>query len=104
MVKYLLVAEKPSIAKAITAILSGGQFSTRDTPLGWIKNYDFSYALPQHQGYTDITVTAVAGHLMSSNFQDSHKSWRSCDPFDLFHATIDTFVNPVRSSPFVPSA
>jgi hypothetical protein len=28
MVKYLCVAEKPSISKSITQILSGGQFNT----------------------------------------------------------------------------
>lgn len=33
MVKWLCVAEKPSIAKSITQILSGGQFTTVSLPL-----------------------------------------------------------------------
>lgn len=117
MVKYLCVAEKPSISKSITQILSGGQFRTvsalsrpraratrmlirrrhqRSAPAGpnFIKNYDFSYRMPPGPGYIDFTVTAVAGHLMSSDFGDLDP-WQSCDPFQLFDARIYTYVNKV---------
>lgn len=35
MIKWLCVAEKPSIAKAITQILSGGQFQTVRSPTSY---------------------------------------------------------------------
>ncbi|SCZ88447.1 BZ3500_MvSof-1268-A1-R1_Chr2-1g04416 [Microbotryum saponariae] len=95
MVRYLCVAEKPSISKAITQILSGGRFTTRNARHPqWIKNYDFSYRLPQHgPAFTDFTVTAVAGHLMTSDFPEAYKNWRGCDPFTLFDAPINQTVN-----------
>jgi DNA topoisomerase-3 len=64
----------------------------------WIKNYDFSYRFPPNNNWVDFTVTAVAGHLMASNFGDHLKSWQSCDPFVLFDAEILHYVNPVRRS------
>lgn len=62
----------------------------------WIKNYDFSYRFPPSPQWVDFTVTAVAGHLMSSDFEKHLKGWQSCDPFVLFDAQINHFVNPVR--------
>ncbi|KAI5479873.1 DNA topoisomerase III [Pseudohyphozyma bogoriensis] len=89
MPKYLCVAEKPSISKSITQILSGGQFNTRNARHpAWIKNYDFSYRQPPGPGFSDFTVTAVAGHLTESDFAPELKSWKSCDPFALFDAPI----------------
>ena len=49
----------------------------------FIKNYDFDY--PQVRAH--FTVTAVAGHIMEHDFGPEN-GWRSCDPFDLFEATI----------------
>mgnify|MGYP001567750838 CR=1 FL=1 len=115
MIKYLCVAEKPSISKSITHILSGGQFNSvcprrsllaRQADLSldqrnarhpaWIKNYDFSYRMAPTLGFVDFTVTAVAGHLTCSDFGENHKAWNSCDPFALFDAPIIHFTNPVR--------
>lgn len=125
MVKWLCVAEKPSIAKAITQILSGGQFETvsvpADTHTGplsladphppaprpwqrdarapkWIKNYSFSYRMGAGGGHTDFTVTAVAGHLTSNDFEDQYRKWHSCDPVQLFEARVKTYVTQVRFS------
>ncbi|KWU47267.1 prokaryotic type I DNA topoisomerase [Rhodotorula sp. JG-1b] len=93
MVKWLCVAEKPSIAKAITQILSGGQFQTRDARNPkWIKNYSFSYRIGPGGGHTDFTVTAVAGHLTSNDFEDQYRKWHSCDPVQLFDAGVKTYV------------
>lgn len=60
----------------------------RNSPVGFIKNWDFSYRLPGRQGFVDFTVTAVAGHLTSSDFGPEHRKWNSCDPFALFEAPI----------------
>ncbi|KAF9264166.1 prokaryotic type I DNA topoisomerase [Marasmius fiardii PR-910] len=84
MTRVLCVAEKPSIAKAITQILSGGRFIVRDTRCRFIKNYDFDYQRTNSQ----YTVTAVAGHLTEIDFPDTHRKWNSCDPYDLFDAPI----------------
>ncbi|GAA5937946.1 hypothetical protein JCM1841_005033 [Sporobolomyces salmonicolor] len=93
MVKWLCVAEKPSIAKSITQILSGGQFTVRDSRHPkWIKNYDFSYRMGNGGAWTDFTVTAVAGHLTSSEFDEQYRKWSSCDPRELFDARIRMFV------------
>lgn len=101
--RVLCVAEKPSIAKSITGILSGGQFNAvsasisrtrnnlfilpfvqRPTRNRYIKNYEFDY--PQTRSH--FTVTAVSGHLMSHDFEDMYRNWHSCDPFVLFEAPV----------------
>ncbi|KAK7053262.1 DNA topoisomerase [Paramarasmius palmivorus] len=86
--RVLCVAEKPSIAKAITQILSGGQFQMRNTSINWIKNYDFNYPYTNSQ----FTVTAVAGHLTELDFTERHRKWHSCDPFELFDAPTEVCI------------
>jgi DNA topoisomerase III len=107
----LCVAEKPSIAKAVSQILSGGQFSTvglyrfdfhaltdyalqRPTQNKYIKNYDFPY--PQTRD--TYTVTSVSGHLMSLDFGPMHRKWTSCDPFTLFDAPVELKVADDKKS------
>ncbi|KAH9948967.1 DNA topoisomerase [Amylocystis lapponica] len=82
--RVLCVAEKPSISKSITQILSGGQFTTRASANKYIKNYDFDYP----QTNSTFTVTAVSGHMLEYEFDAAHSKWKSCDPFQLFEATI----------------
>ncbi|KAF8639574.1 hypothetical protein AX17_001476 [Amanita inopinata Kibby_2008] len=83
--RVLCVAEKPSIAKSIAQILSGGQYQTRATRSQYIKNYDFNY--PQTNSF--FTVTCVSGHLTTFDFTDRHRAWHSCDSFDLFDAPVE---------------
>ncbi|KAL4074090.1 DNA topoisomerase [Scleroderma citrinum] len=86
--RVLCVAEKPSIARSISQILSGGRVETRPTQNKFIKNFDFDYA----QTNSAFTVTAVAGHLLAHDFPDAYKQWSSCDPFTLFDAPIHAMV------------
>ncbi|KAJ7282890.1 prokaryotic type I DNA topoisomerase [Mycena rebaudengoi] len=86
--RVLCVAEKPSISKSISQILSGGQLTVRNTGSNFIKNYDFPYP----QGNAHYTVTCVAGHLTSHDFYDTHKKWNSCEPIALFDAPIETLI------------
>ncbi|KAH9942376.1 DNA topoisomerase [Epithele typhae] len=88
--KVLCVAEKPSISKSVTQILSGGEFRTRPTGNKYIKNYDFGYP----HGNAFFTVTAVTGHVMDYDFSSMYSRWTSCDPFALFEAEIETKVKP----------
>ncbi|KAI0256361.1 DNA topoisomerase [Lactifluus subvellereus] len=90
----LCVAEKPSISKSITNILSGGQFRTRSTRSNIIKNYDFDY--PQYRA--TFTVTCVAGHILQHDFAQSHRKWHTCDPFELFDAPIIAEVAPDKKA------
>ncbi|KAI9507464.1 DNA topoisomerase [Russula earlei] len=90
----LCVAEKPSISKSITNILSGGQFRTRSTPSPIVKNYDFNY--PQCRA--NFTVTCVAGHVLQHDFAESHRKWHSCDPFELFDAPIEVQAPPDKKA------
>ncbi|KIM69269.1 hypothetical protein SCLCIDRAFT_1177215 [Scleroderma citrinum Foug A] len=86
--RVLCVAEKPSIARSISQILSGGRVETRPTQNRFIKNFDFNYP----QTNSTFTVTAVAGHLLAHDFPDAYKQWSSCDPFILFDAPIHVTV------------
>lgn len=103
--RVLCVAEKPSISKSITQILSGGQFITvsgrdrnwissltklpqHNTQSNFIKNYEFDYP----QTNSQFTVTCVAGHLTEHDFTQTHRLWHSCDPFELFDAPVESFV------------
>ncbi|KAG7446533.1 prokaryotic type I DNA topoisomerase [Guyanagaster necrorhizus] len=90
----LCVAEKPSISKSITQILSGGQFSTRSTANKFVKNYDFEYYFTNDY----YTVTCVSGHLTTPDFFDTHRKWNSCDPFDLFEAPVQATIPETSKS------
>lgn len=57
----------------------------------YTKNYQFHYNFPTW-GQCEVTMTSVAGHLLSHDFDSQYRNWRSCDPSALFEARIDTFV------------
>ncbi|PWN32112.1 putative DNA topoisomerase type I, partial [Meira miltonrushii] len=99
--RILCVAEKPSIANSITGILScGGHVDRENGRDKYCKNNHFQYKLPPNHtvrinarpvppGMIDVTVTSVRGHVMSCDFGEAYKSWRSCPPADLFKAPIE---------------
>ncbi|KAG0670865.1 DNA topoisomerase [Kluyveromyces marxianus] len=91
MVKVLCVAEKNSIAKNVAQILSGGRSTMRPSTSPYIKNYDFQYDFQWlNMGRCNVTMTAVAGHLMNLAFPQREFGWGKCDPNALFDApTID---------------
>ena len=39
-----------------------------------------------------MTFTCVSGHLLETEFAESHRSWGSCDPFALFEAPVVNYV------------
>ncbi|AGO13768.1 AaceriAGL101Cp [[Ashbya] aceris (nom. inval.)] len=87
--RVVCVAEKNSIAKAVAGILGGGNARTRSSPSKYIKNYDFTYNFAWVPGgeRCEVTMTAVAGHLMSQDFGPQY-GWNKCDPRELFGAEI----------------
>ena len=93
--KALSVAEKPSVARELAQILSGGQFQTRDGPSRYNKHFTFGCMLDGQQ--CDMTVTSVTGHLMEMDFEEQYRKWGSCDPIELFDAPIRTLVPDEKS-------
>ena len=83
MMKILCVAEKPSIAKAVSQILSGGRLDTTGTNTTFIKNYKFSSRFPDW-GECDVVFTSVAGHLTEYDFDVQWRKWTQCAPVALF--------------------
>jgi DNA topoisomerase III len=81
--RILCVAEKPSIAKAVSEILSGGRFTASNTAIKYIKNYRFTSRVADW-GECEVVFTSVAGHLTEANFADQWKIWTSCAPAALF--------------------
>jgi|SRR6202035_60020 DNA topoisomerase III len=93
--KILCVAEKPSIAKAVAQILSGGAFQASNTRINYIKNYKFTCRFPEW-GQCDVVFTSVAGHLTAADFDEPYRSWTRCAPVALFEeARIVGFVPDV---------
>lgn len=88
--KILCVAEKNSIAKEVSNILSGGASRTRESNYKFVKNYDFSYNFPR-LGQCLVTMTAVSGHILGTDFGPEY-AWGRCPPGRLFDAPIVTKV------------
>lgn len=84
--KILCVAEKPSIAKEVANILSGGRFSTRNSQNKYIKNYDFQFTFPGH-GDCLVTMTSVVGHITNLDFPPAFQ-WGKCVPGRLLDAQL----------------
>ena len=97
--KVLYVAEKPSIAKSITHILSQNDYTTvinlnckRNGINKYCKNYCFTFS---YQGtMCEVVVTSVLGHLVSYDFIDGYSDWKQ-DPGALFEAPLQSFVKKV---------
>jgi DNA topoisomerase-3 len=84
--KVLSVAEKPSVAKELAAIISSGSASQRNGDSRFNKIFEFSCTLDG--GPCQMLMTSVLGHLMEMDFEDQYKNWRGCDPASLFDAPV----------------
>lgn len=92
--RVLCVAEKNSIAKEVANILSGGRARPRNSLYKYVKNYDFQYTF-QGLGPCDVTMTAVAGHVLTTDFGPEY-AWGKCPPGRLFDAPFLTKPPPDR--------
>ena len=79
--RVLNVAEKPSVAKEISRVLSNGQARARDGLTPWNKVWEFPYVVRGRQ--VSMVFTSVTGHLSNFEFDDSHKRWNGVDPREL---------------------
>jgi len=80
--RVLNVAEKPSVAKEISRVLSNGRARCRDGLTPWNKVWEFRYSVQGRQ--VDMVFTSVTGHLSNFEFaEDRHKRWNGVDPREL---------------------
>ncbi|KAI3451633.1 hypothetical protein Pfo_008298 [Paulownia fortunei] len=97
--RALNVAEKPSVAKAVSGILSknpsSGGLRVRDGRSRYNKIFEFIYTIQNQQFH--MSFTSVTGHLMELEFEDRYRKWHSCDPVDLYHAPVKKFVPQDKS-------
>ncbi|KAK3036183.1 hypothetical protein RJ639_030253 [Escallonia herrerae] len=90
-IRVLNVAEKPSVAKAVSGILSRNQgLRVRDGRSRYNKIFEFDYTI--HGQPCHMLFTSVTGHLMELDFEDRYRKWHSCDPVLLYEAPVRKFV------------
>ncbi|OIR57854.1 MAG: DNA topoisomerase III [Amphiamblys sp. WSBS2006] len=84
----LNVAEKPSMAKTIAGILSGGKYTRENGRNKYCSNMFFS----THKNNTvySMVMTSVMGHVSSLDFQHTHRNWQHTDPKELLVAPLET--------------
>lgn len=76
------MAEKPSAAREIVAVLRGSQHSETRPGLSRFNHiYEFDMNLAGNQAR--MIFTSVIGHLKSSDFESRVRKWGTCDPAAL---------------------
>lgn len=83
-VNILMIAEKPSIAKAISEAI-GGKVNMRKMGKG---GCIFNFAGYFGNVHARFTVSSVMGHVYTSDFQKEHNNWNSIDYLDLYDAPV----------------
>lgn len=98
-IRALNVAEKPSVAKAVSGILSkspsSGGLRVRDGRSRYNKIFEFNYTI-QNQHF-HMSFTSVTGHLMELEFEERYRKWHSCDPVQLYQAAVKKYVPEVQA-------
>lgn len=82
----LMVAEKPSVAKAMKEFLGRGrQVRTLPGKSKYNPVYEFEYPLQQrgNEEYT-LRITSVCGHVMGLKYPDSCRNWQETDYEQLY--------------------
>jgi DNA topoisomerase-3 len=79
-----------STAQTHDKTLKFGQNATRNK---YIKNYVFSQS--QQGQEVELTMTALVGHLMETDFTGEYRNWQSVPIASLFEAPIVKHVKPV---------
>ncbi|MCQ2817944.1 MAG: DNA topoisomerase, partial [archaeon] len=91
--RALNVAEKPSVAKGATQILSKGNFQRRATKSQYNPVFQFDYELDDGTNY-DMVFTSVRGHIMHYEFGGNNTRWDLATNKDLYSADILHMYNP----------
>lgn len=72
----------------------------------YCRNYEFQYRMPpgttfnqtRVQGWIDVAITSVRGHVMEQEFPESYKKWHQNEPLSLFTAPIQTRITQVSEA------
>lgn len=94
--KILNVAEKPSVAKSVSTILSNGSYQSRPGFSPYNHCFEFQYQLPG-LGLCDMVFTSVSGHLQNIDYQPPIP-WDDATTESLFTAPVAKSVHQGRSS------
>ena len=78
MKTVFMVAEKPSLAQAISKILSNGNVQSRKGFNGACSVHEFTAAFRGEM--MKIKMTSVCGHVMGVDFLGKYTSWDKVDP------------------------
>eukprot|EP01147_Barroeca_monosierra_P001141 gene1141-4360_t len=87
MVKVLMVAEKPALARSLAGILSDGKASQRTTHGASLPLLEYSGTFRGQAAH--FKFTSVRGHMMEVQFPSKYNNWDKVNPFDLFAAPIE---------------
>ena len=103
MVHVLNVAEKPSVAKALSEVFSNSARSPLSSAAGR-SQYNRIYTVdgvrfpdPRSRGPPaphKMVMTSVAGHISGRDFKPPYNKWHSCEDVALFEAPLVTEVAP----------
>jgi DNA topoisomerase-3 len=83
------VAEKPSVARTVTEILSKRNFEKTESLSKYNPVYEFDYKI-KDQEYK-MKFTSVTGHLMNYDFKNKTK-WELKETEDLYNMDIVKFI------------
>ena len=88
--RVLNIAEKPSVAKELAAILAKGAAQRATSKSKFNPAFQFEFSLRGQR--VTMVVTSVSGHMMSLDVVPEYQTWRSCDPARLFDVPVIKFV------------
>ena len=89
----LSVAEKPSVAKELAAII--GKVPPETIRRQGVSPYNPIFRIercPFKDSQVQMTMTSVAGHMMELEFDEKFRQWSSCSPIELFSARLNKTV------------
>ena len=87
--QILCVAEKPSVAKAASQILSNNKMKSETSKSKYNPNFRFTTYFQNE--LVDVIFTSVAGHVYQLDFPENFR-WGKTDPKNLWHAPIIEYI------------
>lgn len=88
------VAEKPSVAKAITDILCKTKGGPKKLESLSRYNPTFQFFSKIDKSYMNMIVTSVCGHIKEYKFPKKCKDWKNTDIKELFKVKLEKGVAP----------
>ncbi|GAB4819974.1 hypothetical protein N2152v2_007020 [Parachlorella kessleri] len=90
--RVLNVAEKNSVARAVSELLSNRQCRSQQSCARYSPVYTFQYTVPE-LGPCEMVMTSVAGHLLELDFVPPYNKWHGCEARQLYDAAVVKSVN-----------